>query len=124
MADLLLWLETIATVKAIWEITKDIPTRFASLDEAIAYYKNDPETREDAEQAVKKYRNTYPDDVIKDIGERLRRCDDRFKATNDGNDRVKCICAVLRNTADGNGGDMPDISDWLDIFEQLKCKQD
>ena len=124
MADLLLWLETIATVKAIWEITKDIPTRFASLDEAIVYYKNDPQTREDAEQAILKYRNTYPDDVIKDIGERLRRCDDRFKETNDGDDRVRCVCTVLRNTAKGNGGHMPDISNWPEIFDQLNCKKD
>lgn len=124
MADFLLWLETIATVKAIYELTKDIPARFGSLDETIAYYKKDPKTRQDAEQAVEKYRNTYPDDVLKDIAERLRRCDDRFKETNDGEDRVRCICTVLRNTAAGNGGDMPDVSDWPDIFEQLKCKKD
>jgi len=38
-----------------------------------------------------------------------------------GEARVRCLCSVLNQAKDGNGGELPDIANWKEIYTALKC---
>ena len=51
----------------------------------------------------------------------LKGCRDRFIQQGGGTDRSRCICSVLREAQEGNGGTLPEIDDWENIYRQLRC---
>lgn len=64
--------------------------------------------------------NTFSDDEIESIKTRIKRCRDRFINEGSGEQRATCICSVLKDVKDGNGGHIPD-EDWERSYEQLRC---
>jgi len=65
--------------------------------------------------------STYSDDEIEEIANRIRRCRDRFNEEGAGKQRVRCLCSVLRDVKDGNGGQIP-VDEWESIYRQLQCE--
>lgn len=63
---------------------------------------------------------TYSDDEIAAIKERLAHCAAQFIAEGNGKARRTCLCSVLTNVKDGNGGELP-FPDWEDLYRQMKC---
>jgi len=51
----------------------------------------------------------------------MERCRSRFMQEGSGQQRITCICSVLTDAKEGSGGDLPDVGNWPDIFQQLKC---
>ena len=64
--------------------------------------------------------NTYDESEIGAISGRIQGCRDRFLEEGHGENRVRCLCSVLRDASAGNGGTMP-IDDWQKMFEKLRC---
>ena len=63
--------------------------------------------------------NTYDDAEIRSIRNRLAKCRDDFERTLNGCERCKCICRVLRQVVNGNGGALPNVKGWNETFDQL-----
>ncbi|MGB0766223.1 MAG: hypothetical protein ACPGYV_00780 [Phycisphaeraceae bacterium] len=62
--------------------------------------------------------STYDDEELDSLKERLEKCRRRFITEGDGRQRVRCLCSVLEDAIDGNGGTAP-IDDWQDTYDQL-----
>lgn len=112
------WLEILAWTKTLFEATK------ASIDLASTYrkYSNDPETIIEAQRVSVTF-STYSDQEVEALGERIKGCRDRFIAQGGGADRAQCICSVLNQALEGNGGTLPLIDDWQNIYNTLQCQR-
>lgn len=64
--------------------------------------------------------NTYSNSELESIRDRLEACRRRFEREGDGAQRVRCVCSVLHDARDGNGGSFP-ISEWKEAFSILGC---
>lgn len=117
MADPSKWLEVLAWSKALFESTK------AGIDFAATLQKNreDGATIRESERASQSYSSTYSDDELDAILKRLKGCRDRFIQQGGGIDRSRCLCSVLNEMRDGNGGRIPRVDDWERIYSELKC---
>ena len=63
--------------------------------------------------------STYSEAEVESIAKRLNECRTRFAAEGDGKKRAECFCSVFRDVADGNGGEIPLVDDWQNMFQQL-----
>ena len=70
-----------------------------------------------AELTVALY-NTYDAAELQVINNRLADCRQQFMQNLNGQIRQQCICRVLREVADGNGGALP-TNELDDTFRQL-----
>jgi hypothetical protein len=120
MEKYLLWLEAIAGIKTLYELTKNIPADLSIWDTKVESYRISPETIREAQQANLQY-STYSEEELQDLIDRIKGCRDRAIREGDPKRRVNCLCSVLAYAKDGNGGDMPDVADWQEIYNQLKC---
>jgi hypothetical protein len=116
MASPQLWLEVLAWVKTLFEATK------ATIDLRATYekYQRDEETLQEAQRVSVKF-STYSDAEVDSLLRRLKGCRDRFVLQGGGAERAQCICSVLHEAMEGNGGTLPIIDDWQNIYRQLKC---
>jgi hypothetical protein len=71
-------------------------------------------------EILQKALSSYDDDEIDAINERIRSCKDRFIREGSGQNRKKCLCSVLTDVKDGNGGDFP-FPEWDRLYRQLGC---
>jgi hypothetical protein len=111
------WLELLASTKALFDASKSV----IDLTATVQKYRNDPETIQESERISVRY-STYSDGVIESFTGRMMGCDERFAAQGGGKDRRRCICSILNELAEGNNG-LPDIDDWKKIYQQLGCKR-
>jgi hypothetical protein len=110
------WLEILASVKAIAE---SIRTGL-SLAETYAKYRHDPDVVREAER-VSQDDSTFSPAEVSAIQARLEGCRTRFIEQGGGADRSRCVCGVLREAKEGNGGSLPRIDDWERYYAQLDC---
>jgi hypothetical protein len=110
------WLEVLAWVKTLFEATK------ATIDlrQTYEHYRRDRETISESERVSVQF-SSYSDDEVRALGGRVKGCRDRFIAQGSGADRAKCICSVLNEAKIGNGGTLPLIDDWENIYRTLNC---
>lgn len=111
-----LWLDVLAWTKTLFEATK------ATIDLRSTYekYRLDSDTIRESQRVSLSF-STYSEAEVEEILRRLEGCRDRFISQGDGADRARCICSIFRHVMDGNGGVLPVIDDWGNIFRQLKC---
>ena len=64
--------------------------------------------------------STFSDQELDAIKRRIEACRDRFVREGSGEQRKECLCSVLKDVKDGNGGDIP-VPDWADAYRQLRC---
>src|SRR2546425_5637822 len=72
--------------------------------------REDPKLPERA-RALEAALSTYSEEEIQAIIDRINACVARFMAEGSGKNRQKCLCSVLRDVKDGNGGTIPDL-EW------------
>jgi hypothetical protein len=118
MASPQVWLEVISWVKTLFEATK------ATIDLRATYekYRKDEATLREAERVSVQF-STYSDNEVDSLLRRLKGCQERFTLQGGGAERVQCICSVLHEAMEGNGGTLPIIDDWQNIYHQLKCSR-
>lgn len=80
-----------------------------------------PEINSQAEVLERTFQ-TYSEDEIETIIRRIENCRDRFIQEGSGRQRAICLCSVLLDVKEGNGGEIP-IKEWKDLYEQLCNKR-
>lgn len=113
------WLEILAWIKTLFEATK------ASIDLKTTYlkYRNDRETVQESQRVSVAF-STFSEEEVDSLLDRIEGCRARFIAQGSGSDRARCICSVLQEAMEGNGGALPLIDDWQNIYRQLNCSKD
>lgn len=64
--------------------------------------------------------STYSDREVEAIKKRIEGCRDRFIKEGAGEGRKTCLCSVLQDVKDGNGGSIP-VDEWEKTYEKLGC---
>jgi hypothetical protein len=109
------WLELISWSKTLFEATKsgvDLVTTFQK-------YRNDPDTIREASDAARF--STFSDYEIESLQDRIENCKKLFAQEGVGEGRVRCLCSVLNQAREANGGDLPNVGTWQQMDTQLKC---
>jgi hypothetical protein len=117
MADVLLWLEALAGLKALFDLTEGAGDYFSRY----TAHKREQATVREARRAAQTL-STYSDDEVWAIIRRIEGCRDRFIEQGSGRERSRCICSVLNEIAEGNGGIVPIIDHWREMYDQLGCE--
>lgn len=116
MASFQTWLELLSYAKALYEAI-----RFGlDLSQQYEKHRNEKDTIAEARRVSEVY-STYSEEEIQAIFARLRACQDRFIREGDGGARQRCYCQVFRDVIEGNGGTLPTIDDWQNIYRQMNC---
>jgi hypothetical protein len=71
-------------------------------------------------EILKKALSTFSDRELDAIKERIEGCRDRFIEEGSGARRKNCLCSVLNDVRDGNGGSIP-VPEWDEMYDQLGC---
>lgn len=116
MASFHTWLEVLSYVKALFEAI----TLGADIQRQYEKHRNERDTIAEAERVSQVF-STYSESELQAILERLKACRDRFISEGSGTGRKKCLCSVFKDVIDGNGGKLPLIDDWENIYNQLNC---
>ncbi|MCL5010684.1 MAG: hypothetical protein M1127_00515 [Patescibacteria group bacterium] len=111
-----LWLEILSLTKALFDAIKSGADLLASYQK----HKQEKETVQES-QRVSEVFSTYSENEVKKILLRLEQCRDRFIKQGGGTDRASCLCSILNEVKIGNGGQLPIIDDWANIYRQLGC---
>jgi hypothetical protein len=117
MASFHVWLEVLSYVKALFEAT----TLGVGVREQYLKHRNERDTIAEAER-VSQVISTYSEQELEAILSRLKACRDRFVREGSGAARQKCLCNVFADIIAGNGGRLPRIDDWENIYRQLDCR--
>lgn len=117
MASPLTWLEALAGVKALYDLAKGA----ADYTQRFQYHREEPDTRREARRVSAAY-STYSDREIEELIRKIEGCRDRFISQGSGQDRARCLCSILNEIKDGNGGSLPHIDDWQRMYDELNCQ--
>ncbi len=116
MASFHIWLEVLSYVKALFEAI----TLGADIREQYEKHRNEKDTIAEADRASFVL-STFSEQEVQAILDRLKACQDRFIKEGDGAARRRCFCQVFRDVIEGNGGKLPQIDDWENIYRQMNC---
>jgi hypothetical protein len=116
VASFAAWLELLSYVKALFEaLTLGVDVR-----EQYRKHRSEAATIREARRASVTF-STYSNDEVRAILDRLKACAERFIKEGSGVGRQRCLCQVFQDVIDGNGGSLPRIDDWENIYERLNC---
>lgn len=107
---------TISAMCAVWGVA-DTVIRGKMFN--LAYQRNLNTFKEVELGLLQQALSTYNDAEILAINRRMENCSNIFIAEGDGKQRAKCLCNVLNNVREGNGGELPDIDNWRRTYGQL-----
>ena len=111
-----LWLQVLSWTKALFDAVKSGEDVFASYQK----HRQEKDTIEESRRVSKTF-STYTENEVKSILARLEGCRDRYIKHGGGKDRSNCLCSILNEVKEGNGGQLPRIDDWDNIYRQLNC---
>lgn len=116
MASPEIWLEVLSLTKALFDAVK-------SGEDVIASYRRHRQEQATIQESkrVSAKLSSYSQREVEAILSRLEECRDRFIKQGGGAARSRCVCSVLNEVKAGNGGQLPAIDDWENIYRQLGC---
>ena len=71
--------------------------------------------------ALERAFSTYSAEEVEAIYGRIANCRKRFIEEGAGAARKNCLCSVLSDVREGNGGSIPD-PEWEGMYNQLGCE--
>ena len=116
MATALNWIEALAGFKALYDLVKS----GADYTKSLMTHRQEPDTIREAQRVSAAF-STYSDREVEEIIKKIEGCRDRFISQGGGKDRARCLCSIFNEIKDGNGGTLPDIDAWRDMYAQLNC---
>lgn len=116
MASPLTWLEALAGFKALYDLVSGVPDYYANLRR----HREERATVRAAHLASERY-STFSDKELTEIIAKIEGCRDRFIVQGSGKDRARCLCSIFNEIMDGNGGELPDVDAWREMYAQLRC---
>jgi hypothetical protein len=116
MASAQLWLELLAVGKAVLDSTK------AAIDFAatVQKYRRDPDTIGEAQHVSARF-STHSDAEIDALAKRMASCRSRFIDEGSGQQKSRMHLQRSDWRCGGNGGQLPFVDDWQNMYSQLKC---
>lgn len=111
------WAALAATISAMADVIQFGERTF---DRYFRARRDSPENARKVE-ALQQAFGTYSDAEIEAIRRRVEACRERFIGEGSGEARKKCLCSVLRDVRDGNGGTIPD-EEWSRYYDVLGCE--
>jgi hypothetical protein len=118
MANPLTWLEALAGFKALYDLVSGAPDYYASLKR----HREEQATVRAAHLANQLY-STFSDRELEELIHKIEACRDRFIQQGSGKDRSRCLCSIFNEIMDGNGGELPNIDGWHEMYAQLRCSR-
>ena len=115
MVPIQVWVEMISWSKTLFDASKSAIDLVSTFNK----YQRDAKTIAEAQEARRV--STFSDEEVGSLAERIQNCRNVFTMEGTGEARVRCLCSVLNQAKDGNGGELPDISNWREIYTALKC---
>jgi len=117
MASYFLWLEALAGLKALYDLSQGV------VDYAANYrrHRQEAATIAEAKRCSDSF-STYSDREIQELIRKIEGCRDRFIAQGGGEARSRCLCSIFNEIKAGNGGSLPHIDDWERMYAALKCR--
>jgi len=106
---------TISAMCAVYQTGKDVFESYYS------DYLKSPNITIEAER-LRSALMTYSDEEVEAIEDRIQGCRERFIKEGSGERRATCLCSVLTDVKDGNGGTIPDIDSWEETYIHLGCE--
>jgi hypothetical protein len=88
--------------------------------ESLAHWLHKPTDRAKIDKQAKLLASTYSNAELKALRDRIQGCEDRFIREGNGLARKRCMCSVLQDAKDGNGGNAP-LPDWEEMYGALGC---
>jgi len=116
MATPLNWIEALAGFKALYDLVKF----GADYTKSLIAHRKEPATIREAQRVSAAY-STYSDREVEEIIKKIEGCRDRFISQGSGKDRARCLCSIFDEIKGGNGGTLPNIDAWRDMYDQLNC---
>ena len=116
MASFRTWLDLLSYAKALYEAI----TFGLDLRQQYERHRNEADTIAEAQRASQVF-STYSEEEVHALLARMKACQERFMQEGDGPARKRCYCQVFRDAIDGNGGTLPPIDDWENIYQQMNC---
>jgi hypothetical protein len=116
MATALNWVEALAGFKALYDLVKS----GADYTKSLIAHRREPDTIAEAQRVSRTF-STYSDREVQEIVRKIEGCRDRFISQGSGKDRARCLCSIFEEIMAGNGGTLPLIDAWHDMFNQLNC---
>jgi hypothetical protein len=110
------WASIAAIVSAMCDV---IATGRDTFETFLEQRRNSPDAMQRA-AVLQSALSTYSDEEVEAIRDRLQSCRDRFIREGSGGQRKQCLCSVLQDVKDGNGGSIP-FDDWNDTYDTLGC---
>jgi hypothetical protein len=110
------WASIAAIVSAMCDV---ISVGRETFEQAFNRRSNAPDAN-DRGAILAKAMSTYSDEEVEAIRDRLDGCRQRFISEGSGPNRATCLCSVLQDVKDGNGGSIP-FDDWARTYETLGC---
>lgn len=117
MASFAVWLEVLSYVKALFDAIR----LGADVREQYQKHRSERDTIAEAHRVSQTF-STFSDEEVQAILERLKACRDRFIKEGSGAARKQCLCSVFEDAIQANGGRLPRIDDWKNIYIQLNCQ--
>lgn len=111
------WLRLLATVKAVSSAVMDE----ADFQHELAHWTSDGETIQESQRVSADFLD-YTDEQVRVMASRLQACLDQTVQRASPDQRAECICGILNEVRIGNGGHLPQIDDWQDVYRQLGCE--
>jgi hypothetical protein len=116
MAQPFLWLEALAGLKALYDLVRS----GADYTKSLNSHRNERATIREAERASNTL-STYSEKEVQEIIKKIEGCRDRFISQGSGRDRTRCLCSIFEELMAGNGGTLPQIDAWHEMYSQLRC---
>jgi len=117
MASPFIWLEALAGIKALYDLAKGAADYTLSFQR----HRQESDTIKEAERISSAF-STYSDREVEELIRKIEGCRDRFISQGSGRDRARCLCSILNEIKDGNGGRLPLIDDWQRMYAELHCQ--
>jgi hypothetical protein len=116
MATALTWIEALAGFKALYDLIKS----GADYAQSVRRHRTEPDTITEANRVSRVF-STYSDREIQELVNKIEGCRDRFISQGSGKDRARCLCSIFQEIMHGNGGQLPTIDAWQQMYDELKC---
>lgn len=111
---------SLATTAAIISAMADVITLGKETFQDYLNKRKQDSTLRSKENALRTAFSTYSDKEVEAIQKRIENCRQRFIEEGAGTARKNCLCSVLTDVRNGNGGRIND-PEWENIYNTLNC---
>jgi hypothetical protein len=115
MASVTDWLYMLAEIRALYDLAKFGSDYSAS----VLKYRSEIEIYREAQRVSKIYHTSQPE--MRALHDDIEACRCRLTNQDSGEDRGMCLCRLFNRIKEGNGGNLPPVDCWEQMYVDLGC---